>query len=193
MLKVILENNHIKIKSLIITLGINTTQYEAFLTDKKEFMENTLIPKIVLVLQLFSATVMLITTIVLKILFSSVKKTSGPKKNTISFKSLNILFIVWMFVTAIPFGFKDVVLIPFAVSVAENTMLISILILNEESLEYVKSLVMKLTHTRNEEEKIDITRLGLQCRTPLRSYPLTLILNPTPCPLSPSTAPSQKI
>ena len=99
---------------------------------------------------------MLITTIVLKILFSSGKKTSGSKKNTISFKSLNILFIVWMFVTAIPFGFKDVVLTPFAVSVAGNTMLISILILNEESLEYVKSLVMKWKHTRNEEEKIDI-------------------------------------
>ena len=34
------------------------------------------------------------------------------------------------------------------------------------------------------------TRLGLQCRTPLRSYPLTLIPYPTPCPC---TAPSQKI
>ena len=32
------------------------------------------------------------------------------------------------------------------------------------------------------------TRLGLQCRTPLRSYPLTLI--PTHCPLPPSTVPS---
>ena len=42
------------------------------------------------------------------------------------------------------------------------------------------------------------TRLGLQCQTPLRSYPLTLIpypisLIPTPCPLSPSTVPSRKI
>ena len=141
--------------SLIILLGINATKYEAFLTDKKEFMDNALIPKIVLFLQLFSATVMLITTIVLKIMFNSVKKTNGPKKNTISFRSLNILFIVWMFITAIPFGFKDVVLTPFAVSVAGNTMLISILVLNDESLQYVKSLMMKWKHTREEERKIE--------------------------------------
>ena len=119
-------------------------------------MENALIPKIVLFLQLFSATVMLITTIVLKMMFSSAKKTNAPKKNTISFKSLNILFIVWMFITAIPFGFKNVVLMPFAVSVAGNAMLISILILNEESLEYVKTVVMKWKHTRDEEGKIEI-------------------------------------
>ena len=119
-------------------------------------MENALIPKIALSLHLLSATVLLITTILLKMMFSTVKKTNGPKKNTISFRSLNILFIVWMFVMAIPFGFEEVVLRPFAVSVAGNTMLISILILNGESLEYVKSLVMKWKHNRDEEEKIEI-------------------------------------
>ena len=121
-----------------------------------EFMENALIPKLCLFLQLFSATVMLLTTIVLKMMFSTVKKIKGPKKNTISFRSLNILFIVWMFVMAIPFGFEKVVLRPFAVSVAGNTMLISILILNKECLEYVKSLVMKWKQIRDEEEKIEI-------------------------------------
>ena len=82
------------------------SKYEAFLTKDIEFMENALIPKIVLFLQLFSATVMLITTNVLKMMFPTVKKTNGPKKNTISFRSLNILFIVLMFVMAFPFGFK---------------------------------------------------------------------------------------
>ena len=36
--------------------------------------------------------------------------------------------------------------------------------------------------------KIQNTRLGLQCQTPLRSYPLSLI----PCSLSPSTVPFTK-
>ena len=35
-----------------------------------------------------------------------------------------------------------------------------------------------------------LTRLGLQCQTPLRSYPLSLI--PTPCSLFPSTVPFAK-
>ena len=141
--------------SFIIFLGINATRYEAFLTDEKDCMEDLLIPKIVVVLHLFSALVMLITTLVLKIMYNGLKKTNGPKKNTISFRSLNIFCIVMMFITAIPFGFNNVVLIPFVVSVAGNTILICILVLNKESLEYVKSLMMKWKHTRDEEGRIE--------------------------------------
>ena len=36
--------------------------------------------------------------------------------------------------------------------------------------------------------RLNLTRLGLQCQTPLRPYPWTLI--PYPYPLSPSTVPS---
>ena len=45
----------------------------------------------------------------------------------------------------------------------------------------------RLVHPNNEKihPKIQKTRLGLQCRTPLRSYPLTLIPYPLTLPLVP--------
>ena len=53
----------------------------------------------------------------------------------------------------------------------------------------------KIRTSRKQTMTIYTKRLGLQCWTPLRSYPLTLdslSLIPTHCPLSPCTFPSKK-
>ena len=110
-----------------------------------------------LVLQLFSATFMLITTVVIKILFRSVHKSKTPKKNTISFKSLNILHILWMFINAVSFGFKMVEIMPFAVSAAGNSMLLSFLVANAEAREYFQTKLENWKLTRKDQQKIQVS------------------------------------
>jgi hypothetical protein len=108
-------------------------------------------------LQLFSATFMLITTVLIKILFGSVHKSKTPKKNTISFKSLNILYISWMFINAVPFGLKMVEIVPFAVSAAGNSMLLSFLVANAEAREYFQTKLENWKLTRKDQKKIQLS------------------------------------
>ena len=108
-------------------------------------------------LQLFSAAFMLITTVVIKILFRSVDKSKPPKKNTISFKSLNILYISWMFINAIPFGLKMVEIVPFAVSAAGNSMLLSFLVANAEARDYCQAKLKNWKLTRKDQQKIQLS------------------------------------
>jgi hypothetical protein len=103
---------------------------------------------------LFSATFMLITTVLIKILFRGVDKSKPPKKNTISFKSLNILYISWMFINAIPFGLKMVEIVPFALSAAGNSMLLSFLIANTEARHYFQSKLEHWKILRKDKQKI---------------------------------------
>ena len=126
------------------------SKYEAFLTNKHGFMQNPFMSKFALGLQLFSAALMVVITRMLKILFSGVKKTKTQKRNIISFKSLNILYILWMFITAVPFGLKMVEETPYAVSLAGNVMLFSILIANEDSRKYV---LMKISNWQMEQKE----------------------------------------
>ena len=148
-----------KQRKYIVFLENYASRYEAFLTNKNVFMQNAFMPKFALGLQLFSATLMLVTTLVLKILFSSVKKAKTQKRNTISFRSLNILHILWMFVTAVPFGLQMVEETPYAVSLAGNVMLFSILIANEDSREYV---LMKITNWQMEQKERENMKIKMK-------------------------------
>ena len=107
--------------------------------------------------QLFSAIFMIITTVVIKILFRGVDKSKPPKKNTISFKSLNILYISWMFINTVPFGLKMVEIVPFAVSAAGNSMLLSFLIANADTRAYFRKKLENWKLTRKDQQKIQVS------------------------------------
>ena len=107
-------------------------------------------------LQLFSAIFMLITTVVIKILFRGVDKSKQPKKNTISFKSLNTMYISGMFINAIPFGLKMVEILPFAVSASGNSMLISFLVANADTWAYLRTKLENWKLTRKDQKKIQL-------------------------------------
>ena len=108
-------------------------------------------------LQLFSAIFMLITTVVIKILFRGVDKSKQPKKNTISFKSLNIMYISGMFINAIPFGLKMVEILPFAVSASGNSMLLSFLVANADTRAYLRAKLENCKLTRKDQKKIQLS------------------------------------
>ena len=95
---------------------------------------------------------MLATSIVIKICFKYDKKLQSKKKNMISFNSLNMLYCVWILLTAIPSCInyfvenKGTLYGPFVSPVAVNALLISFLVKNEEAWKYFK---MKLENWKN--------------------------------------------
>ena len=111
------------------------SEYEAFLTGQTYVSKIEILPAIVLSLQTISGTIMLITTLVLKIKFSTDSKAKGQKRNTISFNLLNIFYILSMFTILIPFKLRLVDLMQYAITLSGNLTLLLILISNEEARE----------------------------------------------------------
>ena len=105
---------------------------------------------------------MLITSIGIKILFKVDKKSKPKSRNTVSFKSLNIIYSLWMFIIAIPtltnfwFGLKNNEVMPYSTSLGLNAMLFSFLRMNAEAWTYVQTKMRTGQNIQEGDQEIQL-------------------------------------
>jgi hypothetical protein len=128
--------------------------------NRKDFIWNAILLKVAIVFQALSATFMMITSIGIKILFNVDKKSKPKSRNTVSFKSLNIIYSLWMLIIAIPtltnfwFGFKNNEVMPYSTSLGLNAMLFSFLRMNVEAWKFVQAKIRTWQNIREDDQKI---------------------------------------
>ena len=121
-----------------------------------------MLPIVAIVFQVFIALFLIVTAVVIKIIFKDKKRLKPKKRNMISFKAFNIIYSSIFFITIAPtlinvfFGF-NIELLPFAIVVGHNAMLLSFLIMNEEAWIYFKIKLKKWQNMRENHQRIQNT------------------------------------
>ena len=93
-------------------------------------------------------------------MFKADPKSKPKNKNTVSFKSLNIIYSVWMIIIAIPtltnfwFGFKNNEVMPYSTSLGINAMLFSFLRMNEEAWKFAQAKIRTWKSSREDDQNI---------------------------------------
>ena len=115
-----------------------------------------------MVFQVFSASFIVVTAVIIKIFFKGDKKTKPKKRNMNNFKALNLFYCLMFFFTAASslvnfiLGY-DINIVPFVIHLVVNAMLLSFLIMNEEARKYFQSKIKNWLNMRTETQIIEIS------------------------------------
>ena len=113
------------------------------LTNRKIYIGTKMLPIVATIFQIFSASFIIVSAVLIKIFFNNDKIPKPKKRNVNNFKALNIFYSLLFFLTAtqplmnLILGY-DINISSFIIVLGLNAMLLSFLIMNEEARKYLK-------------------------------------------------------
>ena len=130
--------------SIVLFSELYISKYEAYLTETPLQDWNKNLPNLSIVCQIMISMFLISTEISIKVLFKCRAKQQGkPRiKNTISFKSLNILYSIGMILEAIlhillmQINSKDTFILNYDIPLVLNLMLLTFLVSNEDAMKF---------------------------------------------------------